>query len=149
MVTNEELSPPYEITGTEPPSTLKKLMNPMEVGGEGHNAPKQISNALTLNDSIESNFYSGHVSAQRQYAIKLLMTKEFERQKMLGQKLDPKMYKLYGAIDTMGGKMALLELQTSNSVEGTYADKFIEGITGQGKRVWSKFRGQGEENPNG
>ena len=60
-----------------------------------------------------------------------------------------KMYKLYGAIDTMGGKMALLELQTSNSVEGTYADKFIEGITGQVKRVWSKFRGQGEENPNG
>ena len=94
-ITDGQTAAPYEITGTESPSTLKKLVNPLEVGGEGHNAPKQISNALTLNDSIESNFYSGHISSQRQYAVKLLFSKEFERQKMLQKRLDPKMYKLY------------------------------------------------------
>jgi len=143
-ITDGQTAAPYEITGTESPSTLKKLVNPLEVGGEGHNAPKQISNALTLNDSIESNFYSGHISSQRQYAVKLLFTKEFERQKMLQKRLDPKMYKLYGSLDTMGSRMALLELQTSNSVEGKYAETFIEGITGQVKRVWGKLTNKDE-----
>ena len=139
----------YEYTGTEAPSTLRKLTNPMEVSGEGYNAPQQISNALTLNESIESNFYSGHISSERQYAVKLLLLKEFERQKMLGKKLDPKMYKLYGAIGTMGGKMALLELQTSNSVEGKYAETFIEGITGQVKRMWNRYTSKPGEEKNG
>ena len=98
----------YEYTGTEAPSTLRKLTNPMEVSGEGYNAPQQISN-----------------------------------------KLHPKMYKLYPAIDTMGGKMALLELQTSNSVEGKYAETFIEGITGQVKRMWNRFTSKPGEEKNG
>ena len=125
----------------EAPSTLRKLTSPLQVSGEGYTAPQQISNALTLQETVESNFYSGHISSERQYAVKLLMLKEFERKKMKGMGLDPNMYKLYPAIDTMGAKMALLELQTSNSVEGIYAETFIEGITGNVKRAFKSMLG--------
>ena len=132
----------------EAPSTLRKLTSPLEVSGEGYNAPQQISNALTLQETVESNFYSGHISADKQYAVKLLMLKEFERKKMKGIGLDPNMYKLYPAIDTMGGKAALLELQTSNSIDGIYAYTFIEGITGNVKRAFRSMFGGGKPTSN-
>jgi|TARA_Y100001938_G_C7833343_1_gene302497 hypothetical protein len=140
MVMNQGLNP--DATGYERPTTLKKLMNPMEVSGEGMNTPKQIGESLKSTTTVQDNFYSGFVSANRQYAIKHCFLKEFERKRVLGIELDKKNFGLYANLDTLAAKMALLELQTSNSVEGRYQDNMVTSITGGVKRIWNKFMGK-------
>ena len=140
MVMNQGLNP--DATGYERPTTLKKLMNPMEVSGEGMNTPKQIGESLKSTTTVQDNFYSGFVSANRQYAIKHCFLKEFERKRVLGIELDKKNFGLYANLDTLASKMALLELQTSNSVEGRYQDNMVTSITGGVKRIWNKFMGK-------
>ena len=132
----------------EAPSTLRKLTSPLEVSGEGYNAPQQISNALTLQETVESNFYSGHISADKQYAVKLLMLKEFERKKLRNENLDEKHFPSFGGVETMGAKMALLELKTSNSLGGTYSENLITGVTGQVVRSMKRWLGKSNEEGN-
>ena len=49
----------------------------------------------------------------------------------------------------MAAKMALLELQTSNSIEGRFQTNIIEALTGVVKRIFNRFSGKGkQEEPN-
>ena len=48
------------------------------------NTPKQIGESLKSTTTVQDNFYSGFVSANRQYAIKHCFLKEFERKRVLG-----------------------------------------------------------------
>ena len=143
---------PEEITGYENPNnitTIKKLTNPLEINGEGQNTPRQIGETLKSTNSVQDNFYSGYISATRQYAIKHCFLKEFERKKMTGQTLDKKNFGLYSTLDTMAAKMALLELQTSNSIEGRFQTNIIEALPGVVKRIFNRFSGKGkQEEPN-
>ena len=71
---------PEEITGYENPNnitTIKKLTNPLEINGEGQNTPRQIGETLKSTNSVQDNFYSGYISATRQYAIKHCFLKVF------------------------------------------------------------------------
>ena len=77
--------------------------------------------------------------------VKLLLHKEFERAKMLGETLDDDHFKLFNGVKTMGGKMAILEIKTSNSLEGTYSDNLISGVTGQVVRSIKKFLGKKDD----
>ena len=143
MVMNQGLNP--DATGYERPTTLKKLMNPMEVSGEGMNTPKQIGETLKSTNTVQDNFYSGFISPNRQYAIKHCFLKEFERKRVLGIELDKKNFGLYATLDTLAAKMALLELQTSNSIEGRFQENIVTSITGGVKRIWNKFMGRPSE----
>ena len=68
---------------------------------------------------------------------------------MTGQTLDKKNFGLYSTLDTMAAKMALLELQTSNSIEGRFQTNIIEALTGVVKRIFNRFSGKGkQEEPN-
>ena len=131
----------------EAPGTIKKLTNPVELSGDGCNGPEQISNALTLTQSVEKNFYAGNLTHQSQYGVKLFFIKEFERKKMLGIPLDPKMFGLYATLDTMGAKMSLLEIQTSNSIDARHQDSLVDALTNGMRRVFNRFKkGPEEEN---
>ena len=129
----------------EAPGTIKKLTNPSELTGEGFNGPEQISNALTLTQSVEKNFYAGNLTNQAQYGVKLFFIKEFERKKMLGIPLDPKMFGLYATLDTMGAKMSLLEIQTSNSINARHQDSLVDALTNGVRRLFNKFKKNPEE----
>tara|TARA_R110002073_G_scaffold67860_1_gene168694 strand:- start:304 stop:774 length:471 start_codon:yes stop_codon:yes gene_type:complete len=129
----------------EAPTTVTKLTNPSELSGDGFNSPAQISDALTLTQSVEKNFYAGNLTYQTQYGVKLFMIKEFERKKMLDIPLDSKMFGLYSTLDTMGAKMSLLELQTSNSIDAHHQDSFIDALTNGARRVFSKFKKSPDE----
>jgi|TARA_R110002012_G_scaffold14024_2_gene58851 hypothetical protein len=146
MVMNQSLNP--DATGYERPTTLNKLVNPMEVHGEGMNTPKQIGETLKSTNTVQDNFYSGWISGNRQYAIKHCFLKEFERKRVLGIQLDKKNFGLYATLDTLAAKMALLELQTSNSIEGRFQENIVTSITGGVKRIWNKFTGK-SDNPEG
>tara|TARA_R100000656_G_scaffold45036_1_gene36804 strand:+ start:12 stop:470 length:459 start_codon:yes stop_codon:yes gene_type:complete len=140
---------PNELTGFEDInqiSTIKKLTNPFEVSGEGINTPKQVGDTLKSTNTVQDNLYSGYISANRQYAVKHCFLKEFERQKMLGQDLDSKNFPLYRSLFTMSAKMALLDLQSSNSIDGKYQTNIIEAITGNIKRFWNKFSNKNDNN---
>ena len=134
-----------EPTGYDQQTTVDKLTNIQDINQEGYNAVKQISEGLTLNDSVENTLHSGHLSPKSQMGVKLLLHKEFERAKMLGESLDDDHFKLFNGVKTMGGKMAILEIKTSNSLEGTYSDNLISGVTGQVVRSIKKFLGQKDD----
>jgi len=141
----QNLINPEDITGFENPheiSTLKKLTNPIELSGDSINTPKQIGEVLKSTNSVQDNFYSGYISPSRQYAIKHCFLKEFNRMSLLNEELDPKNFQLYAGLSTMAAKMALLELQTSNSVEGRFQTNIIEALTGVIKRVWNRLTGK-------
>ena len=133
-------------SGYESPTTIEKLTNVQDVQGEGYNAVRQISEGLTLNDSIENTLHSGQLSPKRQMGVKLLLHKEIERSKMLQEELDETHFILFNGVKTMGGKMALLEIKTSNSLEGTYSENLISGVTGQVMRSMKRFLGKKDEN---
>jgi|TARA_Y100000996_G_C22462363_1_gene618608 hypothetical protein len=132
----------------EPKTTMERLMNPQDVSGEGYNAVKQISEGLTLNDSIENAMHSGQLTENRQLGFKLLMLKEFERKKLRNENLDEKHFPSFGGVETMGAKMALLELKTSNSLGGTYSENLITGVTGQVVRSMKRWLGKSNEEGN-
>mgnify|MGYP003628150289 CR=1 FL=1 len=136
---------PSEITGLENPNditTIKKLTNPMEIGGEGHNAPKQIGEALKSTNTGQDNFYSGFISHKRQYAIKHCFLKEFQRVQLTGSDIDKRNFPLYSGLLTLAAKMALLELQTSNSIEGRFSNNMISALTGAVQRTFNRVFGK-------
>ncbi len=133
-IQNEE-----QITGREPPGTIRKLVNPQEINGEGMNTPKQVGDVLKSTNTVQDNLFAGYISHSRQFAVKQSFLKEFERKKMTGGELDKKNFSLYIGLETMASKMALLEIQTSNSIEGRFQDNIITALTGVVKKVWNAF----------
>jgi len=144
----EEGNQAPKMGNTEPKTTMERLMNPQDVSGEGYNAVKQISEGLTLNDSIENAMHSGQLTENRQLGFKLLMLKEFERKKLRNENLDEKHFPSFGGVETMGAKMALLELKTSNSLGGTYSENLITGVTGQVVRSMKRWLGKNNDEGN-
>tara|TARA_R110002072_G_scaffold199644_1_gene357324 strand:- start:2803 stop:3261 length:459 start_codon:yes stop_codon:yes gene_type:complete len=131
----------------EPKTTMERLMNPMDVnGGEGYNAVRQISEGLTLNDSIENALHAGQLTVNRQLGVKLVLLKEFERKKLLEEKLDEKHFPSFNGVSTLGAQMALLELKSSNSLAGVYSENLIQGVTGQVVRSMKRFLGKSDDN---
>jgi len=64
---------------------------------------------------------------------------------MLGIPLDPKMFGLYATLDTMGAKMSLLEIQTSNSINARHQDSLVDALTNGVRRLFNKFKKNPEE----
>jgi hypothetical protein len=135
-----------DITGREAPGTIRKLVNPMEMSGEGMNTPKQVGDVLKSTNTVQDNLFAGYISGSRQFSIKQAFLKEFERKKMTGGDLDKKNFSLYIGLETMASKMALLELQSSNSIQGRFQDNIITALTGVVKKVWNAF--SRNKNPN-
>ena len=135
-----------DITGREAPGTIRKLVNPMEMSGESMNTPKQVGAVLKSTNTVQDNLFAGYISGSRQFSIKQAFLKEFERKKMTGGDLDKKNFSLYIGLETMASKMALLELQSSNSIQGRFQDNIITALTGVVKKVWNAF--SRNKNPN-
>jgi len=134
----------------EPKTTMERLMNPMDVnGGDGYNAVKQISEGLTLNDSIENALHAGQLTENRQLGVKLVLLKEFERKKLLNENLDEKHFPSFNGVSTLGAQMALLELKSSNSLAGVYSENLITGVTGQVVRSMKRWLGKSDETGGG
>lgn len=144
MVTN--INDMGDITGREEPGTIRKLVNAMEMTGDGMNTPRQVGDVLKSTNTVQDNLFAGYISGSRQFSIKQAFLKEFERKKMTGSKLDKKNFSLYIGLETMASKMALLELQSSNSVQGRFQDNIITALTGVVKKVWGAFSKNNNQN---
>ena len=138
-----------EPTGYDSPTSIEKLTSIQDLDNQGLNTVKQISEGLTLNDSVENTLLSGHLSPKRQMGVKLFLHKEFERSKVLNEDMDDEHFKLFNGVKTMGGKLAILEIKTSNSLEGTYSENLISGVTGNVMRSMRRWLGKKDDNNNG
>jgi len=129
-------------------STVKKLTDPSEIYGQGYNYPTQVSDALTLTDSVEKILYAGNLTNRRQYGVKLFLIKEFERMKMLDLPLDPKIFGIFSKLKTLGAMMSILEITSSNSLDKSYQDTLVDAITGGASRMMKKFANKPPEEDN-